>query len=229
VEVIKVALDDDGVGIGQSEMTALVEEAHRAHKRVAAHASGKNAIQIAIDAGADSIEHGNDITDDQLKLMREKGIFFGLTPTFYGGFLTKILEASIVISPPVRTDNAARTERGRQRYNALVQRVLKSGVKFAAGSDMCWFYPGKTRGEATASRFPVLHDAGMPPLDVLRAITNNAAEMLGWQDRVGSIERGRFADLVAVSGDPLADITELERVRFVMKDGQVVRNDLVVH
>lgn len=116
-----------------------------------------------------------------------------------------------------------------QKYDSLVQRVLKSGVKFAAGSDMDWHYPGKTRGQATVSRFPTLHQAGMPSLDVIRAITTNAAEMLGWQDRVGAIEPGKFADLVAVSGDPIADITELERVRFVMKDGQVVRNDLVAH
>jgi imidazolonepropionase-like amidohydrolase len=91
---------------------------------------------------------------------------------------------------------------------------------------MGWFYPGKTRGQASVSRFPVLHEAGMQPLDVIRAITTNAAEMLGWQDRVGAVEAGKFADLVAVAGDPIADITELERVRFVMKGGQVVRNDL---
>jgi imidazolonepropionase-like amidohydrolase len=71
-----------------------------------------------------------------------------------------------------------------------------------------------------------LHEAGMQPLDVIRAITTNAAEMLGWQDRVGGVEPGKFADLVAVTGDPIADVTELERVRFVMKDGQVIRNDL---
>jgi imidazolonepropionase-like amidohydrolase len=111
-------------------------------------------------------------------------------------------------------------------YDSLVQRVTKSGVKFAAGSDMGWFYPGKTRGEASISRFPTLHKAGMPSLDVIRAITTNAAEMLGWQDRIGAVEPGKFADLVAVSGDPIADITELERVRFVMKGGQVVRNDI---
>ena len=120
-------------------------------------------------------------------------------------------------------------ERNDQRYNSLVQRVLKSGVKFAAGSDMVWYYPGKTRGQASVSRFPVLQHAGMPALDVLRAITSNAAEMLGWQDRVGVIEAGKFADLVAVSGDPLADITEIERVRFVMKDGKVIRNDFSAH
>jgi imidazolonepropionase-like amidohydrolase len=116
--------------------------------------------------------------------------------------------------------------RDNQLYNKLVQRVLKSGVKFAAGSDMGWYFPGKTRGQASVSRFPVLHQAGMTSLDVIRAITTNAAEMLGWQDRIGAVEPGKFADLVAVTGDPIADISELERVRFVMKDGQIVRNAL---
>ncbi len=229
VDLINVALDDDGVGITVPVLTAIVEEAHSAHKKVAVHAQSKIAIQTAIDAGADSIEHGNDATDEQLKLMREKGIFFDLTPTFYGGFLPTIFDASIVMSPAFRSQYTSGVERGRQRYNGLVQRILKSGVKFAAGSDMCWFYPGKTRGQATATRFPTLHEAGMPALDVIRAITTNAAEMLGWQDRVGAVEPGKFADLVAVAGDPIADITELERVRFVMKDGQLVRSDLASH
>jgi imidazolonepropionase-like amidohydrolase len=91
---------------------------------------------------------------------------------------------------------------------------------------MCWFYPGKTRGQASATMFSHLRDAGMPSLDILRAVTVNAAQMLGWQDRVGAIEPGKFADLVAVAGDPLADITELQRVRFVMKDAQLIKNDL---
>src|SRR6202012_4774065 len=99
-------------------------------------------------------------------------------------------------------------------------------VKFAAGSDMCWFYPGKTRGQASAATFVNLRSAGMPSLDVIRSITTNAAEMLGWQDRIGSLESGKFAALVAVSGDPIADISELERVRFVMKNGEVIRNEL---
>jgi imidazolonepropionase-like amidohydrolase len=102
-------------------------------------------------------------------------------------------------------------------------------VKFAAGSDMCWFYPGRSRGQASANVLTSLHDAGMPPLDVIRAVTTNAAAMLGWQDRVGAVEPGTFADLVAVAGDPIADITELERVRFVMKGGQVVRDELTTH
>jgi len=226
VDVIKVTVDDD---LTVAEMTALAEEAHRRHLKVAAHAASAGSIQTAIDGGADSIEHGNDVTDEQLKAMREKGIFLDITPTFWGSFFTKIMEPSIVMSPALKSGLAASDERRRQRVASFTQRILKSGVKFAAGSDMCWFYPGKTRGQATASRFPMLYDAGMPSLDVIRAITTNAAEMLGWQDRVGAVEPGKFADLIAVAGDPIADITELERVRFVMKDGQVVRNDLASH
>jgi imidazolonepropionase-like amidohydrolase len=109
---------------------------------------------------------------------------------------------------------------------SFTQRILKSGVKFAAGSDMCWAYAGKTRGEASALMFSHLREAGMPALDILRAITSNAAEMLGWQDRIGAVEPGKFADLIAVTADPIADIGALEQVRFVMKGGQVIRNDL---
>ena len=183
--------------------------------------------------------------------MRDKGIFFDFTPTAYGDFFTKIFDGTIAMSFNLRPERRGSDDRTRQRYNdlaqqllkganfsdasderedrkydSLVQQVMKSGVKFAAGSDMCWFYPGKTRGQASVSRFPTLHQAGMPSLDVIRAITTNAAEMLGWQDRVGAVEAGKFADLIAVAGDPIADITEIERVRFVMKGGQVIRNDI---
>ena len=248
VDVIKVAADEN---LTVPELAAVIDEAHRKHLKVAVHAVDKTSIQTAIDAGADSIEHGNEATEAQLKQMRDKGMFFDFTPTSYGDFFDKIFDGTIAMSlelRPKRLDSDERTrqryndlaerlksgakfpdesaERENQRYNSLVQRVLKSGVKFAAGSDMGWFYPGKTRGQASVSRFPVLHEAGMQPLDVIRAITTNAADMLGWQDRIGAIEPGKFADLVAVAGDPIADITELERVRFVMKGGEVVRNDL---
>jgi imidazolonepropionase-like amidohydrolase len=223
IDIVKVTLDDDGVGINTPVMSAIVEEAHRAHKKVAVHAVSQAAIQIAIDAGSDSIEHGNDVTDTQLTLMRDKGIFFDITPTFWSGFYSKITEPSIV-RPPSPSANLAASQERRRKF---VQRILKSGVKFAAGSDMCWFYPGKTRGQASATMFSNLRDANMPALDILRAVTFNAAQMLGWQDRVGAAEPGKFADLVAVAGDPLADITELERVRFVMKEGQVIKNELI--
>ena len=223
VDVIKVAADEN---LTVPELAAAIEEAHRAHLKVAVHAIDTHSIQIAIDSGADSIEHGNEATDAQLKQMRDKGIFLDLTPTSYGGLFLKIFDPTIVMSEAFRAARVASGARRDQQYNDLVQRVLKSGVRFAAGSDMCWFYPGKTRGQASVATLINLRDAGMPPLDAIRAITTNAAEMLGWQDRVGSIEPGKFADLVAVTGDPIADITELERVRFVIKDGRVVRNDL---
>ena len=252
VDVIKVTIEDD---TSVAEMKAIVEEAHRQSVKVAVHAITKGSIQTAIDGGADSIEHGNEVTDGQLKQMREKGMFFDFTPTSYGDFFTRIFEGTIAMSLELRAERLQADERDRKRYNDLIQRllkpearfpsaadergdreyndlvrrVLKSGVKFAAGTDMCWFYPGKTCGEASVSRFTALHQAGMRPLDVIRAITTNAAEMLGWQDRIGTIEPGKFADLVAVAGDPIADITELERVRFVMKGGQVVRNEFASH
>ena len=226
VDLIKVSADEN---LTVSELAAVVEQAHRQHLKVAVHAIDKTSIQAAIDASADSIEHGNEATDEQLKQIRDKGIFFDLTPTFYGGFLRKITEPNIVISAASHAADASSDARRKQRYDQLVQRVLKSGVKFAAGSDMCWFYPGKTRGEASTATFVNLRDAGVTSLDVIRAITTNAAEMLGWQDRIGSVEPGKFADLIAVAGDPVADITELERVRFVMKDGKVISNDLAPH
>jgi len=223
VDVIKVAADED---LTVPELAAVIEEAHRKHLKVAVHAVDKVSIQTAIDAGADSIEHGNEATDAQLKQMRDKGIFLDLTPTSYGGVLRKIAEQIVVISAASRTAYASSAGRSKQQYDQLVERVLKSGVKFAAGSDMCWFYPGKTRGQASTEIFVNLRQAQMPALDVIRAVTTNAAEMLGWQDRVGAVEPGKFADLVAVAGDPVTDIAELERVRFVMKGGQVIRNEL---
>jgi imidazolonepropionase-like amidohydrolase len=252
VDVIKVTADEN---LTVPELAAAVEQAHRNHLKIAVHAVDKASIQTAIDAGADSIEHGNEATDEQLKQMRDKGIFFDFTPTSYGVFFTEIFEGTIAMSLKLRADRLQVDQRDRKRYDDLIQRllkpearfpsgvdvrgdrqyddlvrrVLKSGVKFAAGSDMGWFYPGKTRGQASISRFPTLHQAGMSSLDVIRSITCNAAEMLGWSDRIGTIEPGKFADLVAVAGDPVADITELERVQFVMKDGQVIRNDLGQH
>jgi imidazolonepropionase-like amidohydrolase len=222
VDVIKVTADES---LTVPELAAAVEEAHRNHLKLAVHAIDKTAIQTAIDSGADSIEHGNEATDEQLKQMRDKGIFLDLTPTAYNHFLLNITEASIVISPARRSARAIADERHDQLYDQLVQRVLKSGVKFAAGTDMCWFWPGKTCGQASVTTILNLHAAGVAALDVIRCVTTNAAEMLGWQEKIGAIEPGKFADLIAVTGDPVTDITELKRVRFVMKNGEVVRND----
>ena len=150
----------------------------------------------------------------------------------------------------MRAERLKADERNRQRYNDLAQQVLKSEFvpgfeargqpvirqSGQAGSEVgkslppvpTWAgtSPGKREAKRSVSRFPVLHQAGMTSLDVIRAITTNAAEMLGWQDRIGSVEPGKFADLTAVAGDPITDITELERVRFIMKDGKVIKNEL---
>jgi imidazolonepropionase-like amidohydrolase len=222
VDLIKVTLGDD---ISPASLAAVVDQAHRQNLKVAVHATDRLSIQEAIDAGVDSIEHGNDVTDEQLKAMREKRIFFDITPAFFDGFWEKVYPPA-GLSAEFRKRLAARDDRGRRAGAAMVLKVMKSGVKFAAGSDMCWHFPGKTRGEASATMFLALQHSGMPPLDIVRAVTVNAAEMLGWQDRVGAIEAGKFADLIAVAGDPLKDIGELEHVRFVMKGGHVVKNEL---
>src|SRR5205823_10033189 len=122
VDVIKVTTGDD---ISLPELAAVVDEAHRQHLKVAVHAIDTASIQTAINAGADSIEHGNDVTDEQLKQIREKGIFFDLTPTFYGGFYLNIAEPTIVMSPASRAASVRSAARTKQRYEQLVERVLR--------------------------------------------------------------------------------------------------------
>jgi imidazolonepropionase-like amidohydrolase len=225
-DLIKVVADAGNRFITPEEMKAIVEEAHRAKVKVAVHATTVTGIQAAIDAGVDSIEHGDDATDEQLKLMREKSIFFDITQTFYGGRMRVMIEKRQVLPPRLQQGLKAYERMEAQRSPALIARILKAGVKFTTGSDMWFDYPDKTRGQATAIMFGALKELGMSPADVIRAATVNAAESLGWQDRIGVLEAGKFADIIAVSGDPLADVTELERVQFVMKGGEVVRNDL---
>jgi imidazolonepropionase-like amidohydrolase len=191
VDVIKVSADEN---LTVPELAAAVEEGHRNHLKVAVHAIDKTFIQTAIDSGADSIEHGDEAIDEQLKQMRDKGIYLDLTATFYDRGYLKFAEPVVVISPAARAERLSSAARRKQRYDQLVQRVLKSGVKFAAGSDMDWYYPGKTRGELSVTVLLNLRAAGVPALDVIRAVTVNAAEMLGWQDKIGAIEPGNFAD-----------------------------------
>jgi imidazolonepropionase-like amidohydrolase len=225
-DLIKVVADAGNRFITPDEMKAIVEEAHRAKVKVAVHATTVTGIQAAIDAGVDSIEHGDDVTDEQLKLMREKGIFFDITQTFYGGRMRAMIEKRQVLPPRLQQGLKAYERMEAQRTPALIGRILKSGVKFTTGSDMWFDYPDKTRGQATAIMFGALKDLGMTPVDVIRAATVNAAESLGWQDRIGTVEPGKLADIIAVAGDPLVDVTQLEHVQFVMKGGEVVKNSL---
>src|SRR5438067_1391779 len=172
---------------------------------------------------------GNGVTDEQLQSMRKKGIFLGLTPTVYDGFFAQLFESEIVLTGELKSRMADLPQRRLPMDREFVRRISRSGVRFAVGSDMCWFYPGRTRGESSARVLAGLWHAGMPSLDVIRGVTTSAAEMLGWQDRIGAVEPGKLADLVAVAGDPLADVGELSRVRFGMKGGKVIRNDFANH
>jgi imidazolonepropionase-like amidohydrolase len=199
VDHIKIAVGD---GISPLELTAMVEQPHREHLEVAAHAVDTGRLQTAIEAGADSIEQGNKVTDEQWNHMRDKGIFLDLVPTCYGNFFMKITAPSIVMPSSFTSSNASPDARAHKRYDELVPRVLKSRVKFAAGSDMCWGHPGKTRAEASAAILVKRRAAGMPAPGAIRAITVNAAEMLGWQDRVGSIESGNLLISICDEGRP---------------------------
>jgi imidazolonepropionase-like amidohydrolase len=224
-DVIKVVVDDNNRILNSDEMRAIVEETHRVKIKVAAHATTQAGVQAAIDGGVDSIEHAEEATEDQFKAMRDKGIF--LDPTLLTAqSLRDIYLKSLYFSPEETTKFEKEIKAFIDLSKAKLQRALKAGVKIAAGSDMWMRYPGKKRGEATTVMFEAMVDAGLPQVETIRAATINAAELLGWQDRAGSVEAGKFADLIAVVGDPLKDITELKRVRFVMKGGEVVKNEL---
>jgi imidazolonepropionase-like amidohydrolase len=223
-DVIKVVVDDNNRILNSDEMRAIVDEARRVKIKVAAHATTQTGVQAAIDGGVDSIEHAEEATEDQFKAMRDKGIF--LDPTLSTAqALRDIYLKSLYFSPEETTQFEKEINAFIGLSKAKLQRALKAGVKVAAGSDMWMRYPGKKRGEATTVMFEAMVDAGLPQIETIRAATINAAELLGWQDRTGSVEAGKFADLVAVAGDPLKDITELKRVRFVMKGGEVVKNE----
>jgi len=224
-DVIKVVVDDNNRILNSDDMRAIVEEAHRGKIKVAAHATTKAGIQAAIDGGVDSIEHGNEATDDQLKAMRDKGVF--LDPTLWTAqALRDIYLKSLYFSPEELTQFENDMKQFMDFSKEKIMRATKAGVKLAAGSDMWMNYPGKKRGEATMIMFEAMVDAGLSHIETIRAGTINAAELLGWQDRTGSVEAGKLADLIAVAGDPLKDISELKRVKFVMKGGEVVKSEL---
>jgi imidazolonepropionase-like amidohydrolase len=191
----------------REEVEAIVDEAHKKGRKVSCHAFGGEGLDNCINAGVQSLEHGVYLTEDEIKTINDKGIY--LVPTLYHYQLDR--------------------ERDEKRYaghsvaevsEISFRRAVQARVKIAFGSGVGPFPHGSQTKE-----FEYMVRFGMTPPQAIRAATIEAATLMGWQDRVGSIEPGKFADIVAVSGDPLADISELERVRFVMKGGQVVRND----
>jgi imidazolonepropionase-like amidohydrolase len=193
------------------EMKAIVTEAHRLGRKVAAHAHGGDGIRIAVLAGVDSIEHGSYIDDEGIRLLKEHKTW--LVPTLYlGDWLIDNAEA---IKLPKPLLEKAKVVLPAARIN--VARAIKAGVPIAFGTDAA-VYPHGLNGR----EFAVLVKLGMTPLQAIRTATVNSSQLLGWADRMGAIEAGKFADLIAVDGEPLKDVTTLERVQWVMKGGAVV-------
>jgi imidazolonepropionase-like amidohydrolase len=191
----------------EAELVALVEEARRHGLKVAAHAHGNEGIKAAVRAGVDSIEHGSELDDEAIALMKARGTF--LVPTDY---LTEAMDLS-VLPPPIRT----KAETVLPLAQASHAKAIAAGVKIAYGTD-AGVYPHGDNARELAS----LVRRGMEPLDALRAATVNACELLGVDDR-GTIAAGKLADLVGVYGDPLADVRVLQHVAFVMKGGAIVK------
>jgi imidazolonepropionase-like amidohydrolase len=222
-DCIKVIVNTGPRVVSLEEMKAIVEEAHRVHRKVAAHAIGNDATRIAAEAGVDSIEHAYTVPDDVLQMMAAKKIF--LVPTDY--------PAEFYLSFAPATATADERKETEARFNKFAQgnhdrrrRAIAAGVRIAAGSDEYYQSGNRTRGETSKLIFQAYRESGMTPWQIIQAATANGAELLGWQDRVGAIEPGKFADILATVGDPAEDITELQKVKFVMKSGEVVRNDL---
>jgi imidazolonepropionase-like amidohydrolase len=195
------------------EMKAIVEEAHRLGRKVAAHAHGAQAIRWASEAGVDSIEHGSYIDDAAIAEMKKNGTY--LVPTLYLG--DWFLENAERIGTPPDLIAKAREVMPAARKN--MARAFAAGVKVGFGTDAAVYPHG-----LNAHEFAVMVKLGLTPLQAIQAATINDADLLGWSDKVGTIEPGKWADIVAVDGDPLADVTTLERVKFVMKGGEVVKN-----
>jgi imidazolonepropionase-like amidohydrolase len=195
------------------EIKAMVDEAHRHRHKVAAHAFGGEGLRNAIVAGVDTIEHGQALNEEEMAMMIQKGIYWDVTGYRYS--MPEIIERD-------------RKETGGQYSIAAIhaktfRMALTKGVKIMFGSGVDG-NPYAHGSQATEFEWLVHH--GMAPGEVIQAATIVNAEVLGWQDRIGSIEQGKYADLVGVSGDPLKDISELRHINFVMKGGKVIRNDL---
>jgi imidazolonepropionase-like amidohydrolase len=217
-DAIKVVADDWPRVIGDDTLKAIADEAHRVSIRVAAHATTKPGIQAAVAAGVDSIEHGNEATDEQFATMKAKGTV--LVPTLWPRDMLPVSRA-LRARPDLDTliDRYVATER------AKLERARKAGVTIAFGSDMWFGYTDKTRGRATLLVLEALQSYGMTPADALRSATVNAADLINLTDVTGAVETGKYADLIAVDGDPLTNLRDLENPKFVMKSGIVVRHD----
>ncbi|HXJ85233.1 MAG TPA: amidohydrolase family protein [Candidatus Binatia bacterium] len=196
------------------EMKAIVADAHRLGRKVAAHAHGAEGIRWAAEAGVDSIEHGSYIDDAAIAVMKEHGTY--LVPTLYLGDWMMENADHLRMPPPLMAK--AREVLPAARKN--IAHAFASGVKVVFGTDAAVYPHG-----LNAHEFAVMVKLGLTPLQAIQASTINAADLLGWNGKVGTLEPGAWGDIVAVDGDPLKDVTTLEKVKFVMKGGEVVKND----
>jgi imidazolonepropionase-like amidohydrolase len=198
----------------QEEMKAIVADAHRLGRKVAAHAHGAEGIRWAAEAGVDSIEHGSYIDDPAIAAMKEHGTY--LVPTLYLG--DWMIDNAGLTRLPAPLLAKAKDVIPAARKN--IAHAFASGVKVAFGTDAAVYPHG-----LNAHEFAVMVRLGLTPLQAIQAATVNAADLLGWSGKVGTLEAGAWADIVAVDGDPIKDVTTLERVKFVMKGGDVVKNE----
>lgn len=196
------------VNFTDEEAKEIVAETHRLGHKVAAHAIGSDGIAAALRAGVDSIEHGDGLTSEQMDEMVRRGIYW--VPT-------------VVVGAYVAPGRSGNWPKMVDTEKQAFQLALKKGVKIVFGTDAGGF---DWRAVNEAREFEYYVNYGMTPMQAIRTATTNAAELLGWSDKMGTIEAGKWADLVAVSGDPLSDITELQRIKFVMKSGAVFKNDV---
>jgi imidazolonepropionase-like amidohydrolase len=224
VDVIKImpsggVLDEsssaDNAQMTIEEIKAVVTAAHDYGFTVAAHAHGAEAIRRAVLAGVDSIEHGTFMNDEDMKLMKQHGTWY--VPTIIAGKYVQEMAAKPGYYPP---QVAAKAMQVGPIIQATAGKAYKAGVKIAFGTDAAVYPHGQN-----AREFEYMVQAGMPPMYVLQAATTHAAELLHKQDELGQIAVGRHADVIAVPGNPLDDITAMQKVSFVMKDGVVYKQD----
>ena len=209
--VLSLADEVDTPQLTPAEMAALVDESHRLRKKVAVHCHGDQAAKEAIEAGVDSIEHGSFMKPETLTLMKNKGTY--LTPTLMA---TEWIMSKIDNYPPALQVKAKAAAAAR---SDMFRNAVKMGIKVSFGTDAAVFPHGQN-----AKEFKVMVDLGMQPIDALKTATGNAADLFGIAQKTGTLEKGKFADVIAMPGDPTADITATERVSFVMKEGKIIRN-----
>jgi imidazolonepropionase-like amidohydrolase len=209
--VLSLTDEVDTPQLTPAEMGALVDESHRLRKKVAVHCHGDQAAREAIEAGVDSIEHGSFMKAETLARMKTKGVF--LTPTLMA---TEWIMGKLENYPPVLQAKAKAAAAAR---SDMFRNAVKMGVKISFGTDAAVFPHGQN-----AKEFKLMVDLGMTPIDALKSATANDADLFGIAQKVGTLEKGKLADVVAMPGDPTADIVSTERVFFVMKEGKIIRN-----